>query len=260
MWSPMANKTIVVMGPTGVGKSSFILDSVPPGTRVPNIRIGHSLTSNTRDVKVVEWVNQDGTTIKLVDTPGFDDTRPECPDRGVLAKIARFLKKTCSKTPQLVGLVYLHRISDNRVGATSRRIVDMLRKLCGMDSLKNVVIVTTMWDEVTQEEGEQREIELQSETDFFKTLLDQGATMRRHTKEDRQSALNILNYVLGKQGTTPEIVREMVNEKKTVERTTAAEALDVKREPALDIADLLLHDPIGKRRIKCHSGEVAFIF
>ena len=36
----------------------------------------------------------------------------------------------------------------------------MFKKLCGKDALQNVVLVTTMWDEVDQETGKARENEL----------------------------------------------------------------------------------------------------
>jgi len=124
------------------------------------------------------------------------------------------------KKSQLTGLVYVHRISDTRVGGTSQRNLRMFRKLCGTDSLKNVVIVTTMWDKVTPEEGSRREQELMSSNNLFKPLLDGGATMMRYGRT-AESATKVINHLLGKKATTTQIVREMMQETKTLEETAA---------------------------------------
>ena len=121
---------------------------------------------------------------------------------------------------QLTGLIYVHRISDTRVGGTSQRNLRMFRKLCGTDSLKNVVIVTTMWDKVTPEEGLQREQELKSSNNLFKLLLDGEATMMRHERT-AESATKVINRLLGKTATTTQIVREIMQETKTLEETAA---------------------------------------
>ena len=61
----------------------------------------------------------------------------------------------------LAGVVYLHRISDRRVGGVAKRNFSMFRKLCGESTLKNAVIVTTMWTPnpgaAAQAEEEERE-------------------------------------------------------------------------------------------------------
>lgn len=95
------------MGPTGSGKSSvsrslyfrevyndvvkfqFIHDSVPPESAI-NIKIGHSVESETDQIEVVP-VAIEGTMTKLVDTPGFDDSREGTTDAEVLNMIATFL-------------------------------------------------------------------------------------------------------------------------------------------------------------------------
>ena len=125
---------------------------------------------------------------------------------------------------RLTGLIYIHRISDTRVGGTSQRNLRMFRKLCGTDSLKNVAIVTTMWDQVTPEEGSRLEQELRSNDSPFKPLLDDGATMMRH-KRTAESATKVINYLLGKSPTTTQIVRELLQEKKTLEETAAGTEL-----------------------------------
>lgn len=186
----------------------------------------------------MSWDAADGTRIKLVDTPGFDDSREGITDAEVLKMIATFLAKELviyflvgflthpfryGENSQLTGLIYVHRISDTRVGGTSKRNLRMFRKLCGTESLKNVVIVTTMWDKVTPEEGSQREQELMSSKTLFKPLLDGGATMMRHEKSTKTA--DIINYLLGKNSTTTQIVHELVKEQKTLKETEAGSEL-----------------------------------
>ncbi|KAL4077629.1 hypothetical protein J3A83DRAFT_1637951 [Scleroderma citrinum] len=92
----------------------------------------------------------------------------------------------------------------------------MFQKLCGDESLKNIVIVTTMWDMVTPEDGLRREQELKSSDSPFKPLLDKGAIMRRHDRTP-ESALSIIEYLLGKSAT--QIVPELAQERDTATGT-----------------------------------------
>ena len=78
---------------------------------------------------------------------------------------------------QLVGLIYMHRLTDRRFTGIAGRNFRIFRELCGETSLKNVVLVTNMWNEVSRYVGEAREKELAS--DFLKPALDKGAKMVR---------------------------------------------------------------------------------
>jgi len=73
----------------------------------------------------------------------------------------------------------------------------MFQKLCGQDAMKNVVIVTTMWDKVAEDEGRRREQELKEKDSLFKPLLDGGATMMHHERTV-ESATKVINYLLEK--------------------------------------------------------------
>ena len=57
----------------------------------------------------------------------------------------------------------------------------MFKKLCGEDPLKNVVVVTTFWDETESLEGGiQTEAELKTKDKFFKGLVEGGSKFARH--------------------------------------------------------------------------------
>ena len=118
----------------------------------------------------------------------------------------------------------MHRISDFRVGGISRRNFSMFRALCGDATLHNVVVVTNMWGEVDEDRGALREAELASDPLLFKPVLDRGACMVRHTNTC-DSARAILGHLIGGQPLALQVQREIVDEHKEVEQTTAGEEL-----------------------------------
>ena len=77
----------------------------------------------------------------------------------------------------------------------------MFRNLCGETSLRGVVIVTTMWDDIPQSTGEERERELATKDAFFKPALDKGARLARHTGT-AESAQAIIRSIINSQSTT----------------------------------------------------------
>jgi hypothetical protein len=124
---------------------------------------------------------------------------------------------------KLSGLIYVHRISDVRMGGISSRNFRMFRKLCGDDTLKNVVIVTNMWGKVNQAKGEMREAELKSS--FFKAALDKGAQMLRHDNTV-ESVHNILRHIMQNHPLPLQIQRELIDEKKDIGQTAAAQEVE----------------------------------
>ncbi|KAL4062622.1 hypothetical protein V8B97DRAFT_238205 [Scleroderma yunnanense] len=93
----------------------------------------------------------------------------------------------------LSGLLYFHRISDNKVAGTPSRNLNVFKKLRGRDAFKNVILVTVMWGEGLEDIGLQRDKELQH--DFWKVMTNLGSTTHRfHFTEG--SAWEIINIVL----------------------------------------------------------------
>ncbi len=126
---------------------------------------------------------------------------------------------------KLAGVIYMHRISDFRMGGISTRSFKMFRELCGDSTLRNVVIVTNMWGEVSKEVGEAREAELAKEDIFFKPVLDKGALMSRH-ENMRDSAYGILRKIIGNHPLTLQIQTELVDQKKDISQTAAGAQLN----------------------------------
>ncbi|KAL4078012.1 P-loop containing nucleoside triphosphate hydrolase protein [Scleroderma citrinum] len=208
------------MGPIGTGKSAFIDCAVGR----PDTGAGHDLVSCTKEIRAVRYPHPDGErNIVLVDMPGFDDTFVS--DTQVLRNIAEWLKTTYKRKVLLSGLLYFHRISDNRMAGTPLRNLNMFKELCGRDNFKNVVLVTTMWDEVLEDVGLQREKELQSE--FWKTMIRLGSTTRRFhlTEESAWEIINTISASLPEERRPLLIQQEMVDEHKPLHKTSAGKTV-----------------------------------
>jgi hypothetical protein len=132
---------------------------------------------------------------------------------------------------KLTGIIYMHRISDVRVGGTSGRSLGMFRSLCGPDALKNVVAVTNFWGDVDSKVGTTREKELMAEDIFFKPILDSGGYMMRHDRS-LKSAQSILRRLLHNSPITLNIQRQLVEKKMALVETDAGSELiiELKRQ------------------------------
>ena len=99
----------------------------------------------------------------------------------------------------------------------------MFRKLCGELALKNVVLVTNMWGEVSLDIGEAREFELSN--NFFKTAVYKGAQMVRHLNTV-ESAHDIIRVIIARGPVTLQIQRELVDDHKAIIDTAAGESIN----------------------------------
>ncbi|KAH7123526.1 P-loop containing nucleoside triphosphate hydrolase protein [Dendryphion nanum] len=212
---------IAVMGITGSGKTTFVNHFADD-----QLQIGHTLEACTQFVQVVPCRLLDGQTIWLVDTPGFDDTYRT--DTDILREIANWLTASYKNKIRLTGIIYLHRILDVRFGGTAVKNVRMLKKLCGKENLANVVLATTMWANVSEAIGSQREEELKSEQFCWKEMMERGSRVFRHHNKP-ETGYQIIKYLIDMhQPVTLDIQREMVDKKMDLIDTTAgAEVADI---------------------------------
>src|SRR6266498_842850 len=89
---------------------------------------------------------------------------------------------------RLTGLLYFHRISDNRMAGTPLKNFHLFEKVCG-DDFDKIVLTTTMWDDVEEEVGAERELELK--TVYWKSMIERGSHVQRFLYT-RESASEIL--------------------------------------------------------------------
>ncbi|KAK7695011.1 hypothetical protein QCA50_002199 [Cerrena zonata] len=222
------------MGATGVGKSTFV--NLVSNSNLP---VGSGLASCTAELQVSEPFMMDGKIVTLIDTPGFDDAVKT--EAEILRLIADFLAKTYENGRKLSGVIFLHRISDQRMGGVARKNFRLFRKLCGDDALKHIIIATTMWGGVSAEIGARREAELSTKDQFFKLALDKGAKLVRHDNT-LQSAQNILREITGYLPQALSIQTELVDEHKDINETAAGMDLKADLEARIGKQHMELND------------------
>ncbi|KAI6045344.1 P-loop containing nucleoside triphosphate hydrolase protein, partial [Pisolithus marmoratus] len=268
-----------VMGPTGSGKSNFI--NKLTGSQEESRANG--LKSCTQDIREF-IVNLDGgKRYVFVDTPGFDDTYKS--DREILRTIADWLEENCSLLHhknryrgdvKLTGVVYTHRISDNRMSGSVCKNLDLFGKLCGENAAQRVRLVTTMWDKQPANTTIWQNRASQLEGNFWKPLISLGARHERFNNTQK-SAWNIVNGLV--QARTPLvqgqsvdasvanallIQEEMVVAEKELNETSAGKTLYSRLRQALleqkhalkDLGDALAEkDPNAREQLRAERKK-----
>jgi hypothetical protein len=126
------------------------------------------------------------------------------------------------KQIKLAGIIYLHRITDNRMAGTPHRNLRMFGELCGNQAVKKVVLVTTMWDKAAKNK-ETRENQLFER--YWKTMIDHGASTARFSNS-ADSAWEIINTILKQhEGEVLLLQEELVDLKRALNETQAGKTL-----------------------------------
>ncbi|GAB1319130.1 GTP-binding protein A [Madurella fahalii] len=206
---------IAVIGLTGVGKSTFI--SHFSDTAV----VGNDLKSCTAGISIHPTCIE-GEDVYLVDTPGFDDTNRT--DTEILEEIALWLERSYDANIKLAGIVYLHRIQDNRFSGSSTRNIHLFRELCGKDSLGSVVLATTMWDTLPADKAEEREAELKTKGEYWGELVKHGCAVLRQD-DGAASATRIIRHILDQRRPVTLQIQEEIAEGMDLHETAAGKVL-----------------------------------
>ena len=244
-------KIFRIMGQTGAGKSTVRV-SCFNNLSSKNLRLqfinsiaGKEVTTVGHDYKsctakllpvVIDSVPSDfpkDRRLVLVDTPGFGDTNDK--DAEILYDIASWLETMYDSRDshghkgetKLAGIAYLHDISISRPTPKSAVV---LRKLCGKDALKHVVICTTKWSIVSTKEGEGRTELLKEE--HWNEMIEGGSTVRKF-EDSQKSAWDVIAPIIEKDRygkmAALQIQEEMVEGRKIVHETEAGGQLECSR-------------------------------
>ncbi|KAH6869156.1 hypothetical protein B0T10DRAFT_467437 [Thelonectria olida] len=183
-----------------------------------------------KDTNGVEFHSMDlkGKLVHLVDTPGFDDTWRS--DFEVLSEITFILAQIYRQGMKLAGILYLHRISDNRVSGSALKNFNLLGCICGFDAAPRIFFITTMWELEGKDydEGLLRESRLVTTREFWGRFCRNGSQTKRW-RGDESSALSIIHSLITlseSEGYTSLLIqREIVDNKKTLKETMAGQEL-----------------------------------
>ncbi|KAG6847834.1 hypothetical protein H0H93_005620 [Arthromyces matolae] len=242
---------ILVMGPTGVGKStvrdpciintlkmtlshSQFVNYVVDGN---NMEVGRNPESCTKYLQHVVFPHPGDPTrrIIVVDTPGFNDTYTS--DYEILRRIAVWLARSYSANMCLAGVVYLHDITAPRMLGSAKNNLVMLQKVIGTEATQNILFITTKWSRVDENMGVHREEQLRDR--HWKDILDLKADMRRFT-DSHESGRAIIQHIIDKADESSAIdfvaiQNELVEVKKTLPHTEAGQTLLYTLEELLQI-------------------------
>jgi len=207
------DRVVVVMGPTGAGKSTFI----ECATLQCGPTVGHRLRSCTADVRAVRYAHPtDGYPVVFVDTPGFDDTYKS--DVEILAMIADWLVKIYEGRFNLATIIYVHAISSSRMTGSMLKNLELFASLCGQKAMPNVILTTTKWEYVSLTTGTNREEELRSE--FWKDMLNSGCRTERF-QNTYDSAWRIIDSLVEKDRAPVLVSSEIVDAQLRLNETKA---------------------------------------
>lgn len=126
---------------------------------------------------------------------------------------------------KLSGILYMHRITDNRMAGSPYRNLRMFGELCGDRAIEKVALVTTMWDRVGPALGESRESELLKR--YWAQMIDHRATHWRFNNSESSAWDIIIKSVVQKNQTRQVLLlqEELVDLKKRINETKAGKAL-----------------------------------
>lgn len=191
-----------------------------------------NIPKETHEIKEFKLL-LDNRTVTLVDMPGFDDT--DVPDMTIFSMTADWLRRSYIEGRKFSAIIYLQRISDNRVGGSAMRNIVMFRDLCGDHFLKDVLLVSTLWDSQPTQQQLQNEKQLTTTLKFWGIMINAGAEHARFSKYDpissgRAAAQDIVRQCLRNVPIALKIQEQMVDEELDIKETTAGKQVNAELE------------------------------
>jgi hypothetical protein len=160
----------------------------------------------------------------MIDTPGFDHVMMS--DVDVLRKIAEYLNDKYQKGIRLSGMIYLCSVTNGFLSKADQQSLVLFQKLCGYDSLPNVVFATTFRNITKPGARSTPDGELIATEDLLGSMISHGSAIMHHSGS-RQSAKVILDWVLrNRRPLVLQIQKEFHVEKLTLKDTEVGRELD----------------------------------
>ncbi|RXW23213.1 hypothetical protein EST38_g2621 [Candolleomyces aberdarensis] len=202
-----ANKddiVILIMGPTGAGKSTFVNnilhENTPRGNRAA---VSDSFQLCTADVaqyfvtipeRLAKKYRTGHRQLIIVDTPGFGD--PNVRDSDILHSIATCLASSCHAGTRVGGVIYVYPIYPDRMTGDDRSNLKALQQKCGETALSKVVLATTRWNICPPEAGDKRESEIRSAFVRDTIVPSEDEVVLVRLEDKRSSAWDVIEKIL----------------------------------------------------------------
>jgi hypothetical protein len=136
----------------------------------------------------------------------------------------------------------MYDISQPRLTGSEQQNIRLFRSLCGEQSMKNVMLLTSKWDIVDEEKGVANENELCETKKFWGAMKLMGAQVRRLGDKTKTTARQRIVELLSNRPKTTQLQDEMAQGKPLSETEAGAslqeELLRAKRQFERDLEDL----------------------
>ncbi|CAE6491392.1 unnamed protein product [Rhizoctonia solani] len=218
---------VLVFGPTGVGKSTIINLLTNYSAQLP---VGDSLRSCTEHIAVASVFHK-GRIINFFDTPGFDDSEKKPAEHLALVAVCLSeMYESAQHKPHIHGVLYVHRITDNRMTGSSITNLRVFRRLIGPHVFKNLVFVTNRWTDPPDPKHTKFEDELIHDDQYFGRAIKAGARggadyriLEGSTCSQAQKTL--LDLFLEYDPELLQIQRDLIDENKAIGDTEAGQVV-----------------------------------
>lgn len=123
----------------------------------------------------------------------------------------------------------MHVITERRMSGPAVRNLVVFRELCGEDPLSNVILVTTGWGDANKtgelDQALENEVQLRVDKDFWQPMIARGSKVEKF-EDTRDSALDIIIKIAGRQPVLLQIQEELVDQNKDLVNTSAGFTVD----------------------------------
>ena len=101
-----------------------------------------------------------------------------------------------------------------------------MQKICGAESLKNVVLVTNRWGRLTEAERVAKKVKLLSPGSFLANAMEKKAQLAHNTEHTVESVRAIISQIIRNHPLPLLVQEELVDGKKTFSETSAGQESD----------------------------------
>ncbi|KAF9035775.1 hypothetical protein BJ165DRAFT_1533256 [Panaeolus papilionaceus] len=178
---------VLILGPTGSGKSTFIEALLPDSSlQISSNQLeGFTQSIGTYKIENVEVTRTDEPTsvIYLVDVPGFTDTKIS--ETSIVCMLREWMK--VSPSGHLGQILYLTPIQSACMPGSHGKVLRTVQAMTGWESAANITIVTTMWDRLWSDMSKMR---AESNFNELQDVIGKGLARVRVTRTGHGSGYN----------------------------------------------------------------------